>query len=441
MPDNQNFTKQKTQDDFTTEKVDVVQNALLGDYNANGNYVISDEIVNELILVNKERTNSFQSSIFCTTHLDKYGDLTFEILLKKNTKLNIAVAEMYLLETVEKINGYIYNTIKTPIAKFSEEITNDFIPKALAMFHVITKKGETNDDGGKEFISEEVNLHYIETRKNFNELVHRLTADDFEKAYEKYFNKRLSLLKEQNGLFAKDVLAQFNDEYSRIESYFLVGKNGKVRYKALNELLDNALESVSGTKPALFKDEEIHKLAVSAFTSKFSKEIELHRERAFEAVISKREDLVETREQMDKAVSSPEQSVKVVKPEPGLNAASTIWSAINSFASEAKPKVVDAEEREFKPRDMEQKTAIQEQVGKETVAPTPAQKSPAPQEKQQTFVLETNANELVGRLVSDVAVQTVKGNNQEEEIIVVKNQMNQDFMPSDENNLDNGMNR
>ena len=47
------FLKSSTQDEFTTEKVNVISNCLLGNYNDNGDYVIPNNIVDELIAVKK----------------------------------------------------------------------------------------------------------------------------------------------------------------------------------------------------------------------------------------------------------------------------------------------------------------------------------------------------------------------------------------------------
>ena len=127
------FNKEKTADNFASEKINVIKNSLLGDYNSKGNYIINEKIVDELLLINKVKTNSFGSAVHCVANLEKYGEIMFEIVFKKNTKLNLAVAELYVLEEVNLINSYVTNTLRTPIAKFSEAITDDFIDNALAM--------------------------------------------------------------------------------------------------------------------------------------------------------------------------------------------------------------------------------------------------------------------------------------------------------------------
>ena len=53
------FLKSSTQDEFTTEKVNVISNCLLGNYNENGDYVIPNNIVDELIAVKKVKKSVF----------------------------------------------------------------------------------------------------------------------------------------------------------------------------------------------------------------------------------------------------------------------------------------------------------------------------------------------------------------------------------------------
>ena len=47
------FERKHTQDNFVTEKIDIVKNKLLGNYDENGNYSIAPQIVNELLELKK----------------------------------------------------------------------------------------------------------------------------------------------------------------------------------------------------------------------------------------------------------------------------------------------------------------------------------------------------------------------------------------------------
>lgn len=259
MSENISFKKEDTQDNYASERVDVIKNKLLGDYNDKGNYVISEKIMNELILINKVKTNSYGSSVFCAATLENHGEITFEIAFKKNSKLNVALAEIYVLESVEKVNGYIYNTIKTPIGKFTDKISDDFVSRSFLMFNITQTNANdernddnNDDDSGKEYKEiEAFNAKFIETRMSFLSSLSKLTEKDYEKAYENYFNKRLNVLKIQNSLYANTILNTFNHEYSKIEKFFLLDRSGKIKFKTLNELLDKAFEDVNEQKKCL----------------------------------------------------------------------------------------------------------------------------------------------------------------------------------------------
>lgn len=313
------FIRQKTQDNFTSENIDVVKNSLLGDYNKNGNYVIADEIINELVLIKKVKTNTYNNSIFCSANLEKYGALTFEIVFKKNSKLNMASAELYLLETVEKVNGYIYNTIKTPLAKFNEVIDDNFVNKSLAIFNVTSNNNANDDDIGKVLKDRDFDFDIanVTARKNFTNILDKLTEKDFDKAYETYFNKRIQVLKAQNTLFSNEVLKIFNDEYNKISNYFLIDKKGKVKYKALNELLDNAIESVIGVKQGYKQSEEDYFNSINSFISEFSNKVQKAKDNAFGIISSKHKEVSEVIEQVNKNVKQEEKPVKVISDKTG----------------------------------------------------------------------------------------------------------------------------
>ena len=52
------FVRKDTQDNFVTEKMDIIKNNLLGEYDDNGNYYIAPQIVSELIELKKVRKSS-----------------------------------------------------------------------------------------------------------------------------------------------------------------------------------------------------------------------------------------------------------------------------------------------------------------------------------------------------------------------------------------------
>ena len=238
--------KNVTQDNYTTEKVNVISNCLLGSY-VDGEYVISEEIKNELITIKKLKKSVFRNSVFCNAHIAEYGDVVFEVVFQKNTVKNIAMAELFVLENENKVNGYIQNTIRTKVGEFVENLDN-FIEKAYAHFNI-----SLSEEGGKEYkLKEDISIQaYINAKKNFNLNMAKLTKKEYNKLYRDYVTSRLELLKKTNSPYAQLILEKFNNEYAKIEKYFLQTDN----YKAVSELLDKCIEDCSGINP-LFKEQE-----------------------------------------------------------------------------------------------------------------------------------------------------------------------------------------
>ena len=78
MVKKQNLLKKQSPDNHTTDKVNVISNCLLGQY-VNDNYVIAEDIKDELIAVKKVKRSVFQNSVFCSAHFEEYGEIQFEV--------------------------------------------------------------------------------------------------------------------------------------------------------------------------------------------------------------------------------------------------------------------------------------------------------------------------------------------------------------------------
>lgn len=226
----------------TVEQASTVGSRLLGRYNDKNEYVIAPTIVKELYSADKLKKTTFRNSVFCTSYIPEYGELTFEIIYEKNSQNNTAKATMYLLEKEYKVNGYYQNTIKTKIGDYIADL-NDFIQNSYKEFHVnVTAVGS-----GKVYnVAEDNKLQgYLLAKHQFNMLISEFSSADCAHVYEAYFTQRLELLNKLGSDFSKEVLDRFKKEYAKIEKYFLSAKD----YKALSELLDKCIEDVSGINP------------------------------------------------------------------------------------------------------------------------------------------------------------------------------------------------
>lgn len=271
------FTRRETQDNFVTERVDVYKNNLLGDYDDNGVYFVSPQIINELIKIPKVKTASFDNSLFCVGELLGYGEITFQLSFSKKTNTKAkASATLYLLEAVDKINGYVQNTIKTKLAVFQKTVTN-FMESSFKFFNISPKDdsepSDDEDEGrGRKIVDDDVlSQSYILAKKQYSLFLEKLSDEKCLDAYGKYFTARYSALTKMNNPFSNAVLELFNEEYARIEKFFLKDKN----YKILNELLDKCIEEVSGTNETYIGQEnqflDMTAQALETFTENMGK--------------------------------------------------------------------------------------------------------------------------------------------------------------------------
>ncbi len=238
-----------SQDQFTTQKISVIDNCLLGEY-IDDRYVISQSVANELIACKKIKKATFRNSVFSSCYKPEYGEIVFEVVYEKNTATNTAKATIYVLENEFKVNGYLQNTIKTALSSYTDSMEG-FIEKSYSKFNI----NISNSTGeGKEYKNtNDPNLDgYIVAKKQFLLNVGKLTSDKYMSLYKEFFEERLKLIKRLNNEFTNSVLKKFNLEYQKIEKYFLQTKD----YKALSELLDKCFEDLYGVNPQLLDQEK-----------------------------------------------------------------------------------------------------------------------------------------------------------------------------------------
>ncbi len=237
IDDNQ-LHREGSLDNYTSENVSAISNCLLGEYDEQGNYVISDLIKEELVKLTKYKKTTFNNSVFCVVNRPGIGEMVFKIDYEKNTKDNIAKATMYILENLYKVNGYLQETIKTKVAEFTGDLQG-FIENSYEHFHVTVRWDDDDADvKEKKFADDPSTFAYISAQKQFQSALDKLTSEKYNKIYEKYFSEKLRILNGLGNEFSRAVLDEFRLEYAKVEKFFLTGKD----YKALSELLDVCVE-------------------------------------------------------------------------------------------------------------------------------------------------------------------------------------------------------
>ncbi len=236
------YKQVETFDEYTTEKLDVVKNKLFGDYNAKGVYVINKKVSAELLNMKKVKRDSYNNEVFCSAMTNSGEKIDFGVTFKKNTESQLAVAELYVMESIPKQGGRMMNVKKTTIGKFSDKLTPDFVDRALKQFNI-----ELNaEDLGQEV--KEIDDEYIVKRNMLLGYLDKMSQDSFDIIYEDYFTQRVNMLKSVDNNYTRKVLGIFNEEFDKISDYFLLDKKTKkvLNFKAMNELLDKAFEDLYG---------------------------------------------------------------------------------------------------------------------------------------------------------------------------------------------------
>ncbi len=244
--------KTKSLDNYVTENVDVIQNKLLGDYNSDGEYTIEQRITNELVKLKKKEKESYNSDIFCTAKTAKGDVIDFKISIKSNPKNKQDIAVLEVLEGVAKQGGKSVNIIQTTIAKYVDKDTKDFRDKALQYYNV-----ETESNKGRDV--KEIDEDNINSRKDFLAKLDEVSYNEINKAYKEYYNARVKTLKRGQNTYSKDLLDMLrNDISDPVTAMFFKDKKYKLgfNYKAMNEVLDNAVEYYS-TCPQYSGDQKV----------------------------------------------------------------------------------------------------------------------------------------------------------------------------------------
>lgn len=216
-------------------KLETITNRLLGNY-VDSTYTIDKIISAELVTMPKVIASDFNGKIFAESDTDS-GKFTFEISFDIENRF----ANLYILERIVKVNGYIVNTLRTLVSSV-RCVSADMTEKAKKAFHVVTD-GEVLSMSNYPNISTELN---VKSRAN-----QRYMAK-IDELYGKLFVAKMSALNQQKDDFCDAVLDNFNDEHNKIDGYFLKDKN----YKALCDLLQANIYMISGTSEQFVTQEQ-----------------------------------------------------------------------------------------------------------------------------------------------------------------------------------------
>lgn len=447
------FIKKPTQDNFVTEKIDIYKNNLLGEYDDNGNYSIAPQIVQELIDLTKVKKNSYDNSIFCFGNLLGYGEIAFELSFEKNRDSeNRATASLYVLEDVDKVNGYLQNIIKTKLADFVSNVS-DFIEQSYAKFHIVNEGDEDEGREKKSLDELELDDSYILAKRAYMLLLDKLSSERMLDAYGKYFTARLTNLTKLDNEFSNAVLDMFNQKYELIEDVFLKEKN----YKALNELLDSCIEGVSGTKEIYVSQENAFNEIMSEYLNEFTDSVNKLNDKAEQKAFGMLEP--DDRNKMDQMNATFENSngnneLRIEEIDDSVENAQDVENSIddsfqNPVLDAVEEEIAKVEEpiseneqaNEEEQVSEEEQVNDNEQVSEETIDSTPNEQTPQnaeyPQSPEISLTNEMGNNEqeqdnLISRILSMQGNDTsMEDNHASTEELATEEPIQEEMHPAD----------
>lgn len=213
------------------------KNNLLGYYNKNNEYTINPEIISNLIQEPKNIESMSKEKIECSCYISGFGNINFEILI--TTKEDCCFTDLYIVEEVNKINGYVKQVERTLIAKYESKVDREYFKKVLYAFNLYSDATEMEEPN-----LEDVHKSYIYARKNFNEKMFLEERSNYNKAIKTVVDAQLNHLKKNKNPFTKEVLNSFKKyEKELSKEYLKVGKtlDDFAVYELLNLCVNNAI--------------------------------------------------------------------------------------------------------------------------------------------------------------------------------------------------------
>lgn len=217
------------------QRLDVIDNCMLGDFDATGKYVVNKAISDKLVKMKKAYVSAFEKSIYCESvkEFPEYGKINFQLKIIPNSPKGSTTVMLELLETVNRCNGYYQNTNHVALigAKFKGE---ENIEKIFKFFNIVS--GDDDEGALKE---KDVDVVEIAHRIAYLQLFREGNRRALQKYQKDLYNKKIALLSKSNE--GMKLLEDFNKEFFHINNKY-TSKDNVDFYKHLNQLLDSIIE-------------------------------------------------------------------------------------------------------------------------------------------------------------------------------------------------------
>ncbi len=272
-----------------TQRIDVIENYLLGDFNESGGYILAEDLMKELVVMPKILRYNYNKTNFASSlEIKGFGRIEFAIKVYVDTPIKgEATAALTLLEPINKVNGYYQNTNSVALALYKGLADESFISNVFESFNLKTEEDETDgsDGDGKKIvdIQDIKDIPTITARKRYLLSVKDKLSKSLNVIEKEYYTSRMELLKKDPSI-GLVILEEVALQEAKIKDLFLQGEGSGSIYKDLNELLDSVIENHPDEMAKL--DPEI-KTSLNDKTEKFIDKTEAIIEESKNAVVKK----------------------------------------------------------------------------------------------------------------------------------------------------------
>lgn len=256
---------------------DVVDNLMLGNYNEFGEYIIQDEIKEELIACNKVIEDNYENILFVKSQkkVNAFSHLNFAVKVIDSDKEGYKLAVLELLEPIYKAKGFIENTQATKLKKVVLPNNDIFKQEVYKAFNILLDTSidgseiENADDEFKEIIERKIRLLYIKQnvekqQSNYYEIAYNKNVEELKKTEEgkkvlentkkdevvatKYLNVKEDDYKSKNELLVKNIETFFPKMPVEIQKN-MIGLNKNIVKQITDTLIKIKPKTVIKEKP------------------------------------------------------------------------------------------------------------------------------------------------------------------------------------------------
>lgn len=216
----------------------VIDNLMLGNYDEFGEYIVQDEIKEELIKCEKMIIDNYENILFVktTNPVNAFSYINFAVKVITNTQTNQNTAILELLEPIYKAKGFVENTQTTILKRITLPNNDIFRQEVYKAFNIkLNANGEgqkiATEDDFKNTIDRKIRLLYLK-KQSFGKM---------NGYYEICYNKNVEELKKTE--IGKKVIEQTNKDEKIAQKYLNVQPNDfKVKVELLNKNIEVSMK-------------------------------------------------------------------------------------------------------------------------------------------------------------------------------------------------------